>query len=201
MDREISPSKHEPVPKHSVRQPRNGENIPPFTRPGDKSQPRGIGGWLLVYIILTAIIIAVTIVMVYKLQMPPPQFFSQLRKTPGGQSIADLIYRLSWGYVIACWVWYLLYGWILFALCRCRRGILKYVKGMIIGTPIFNTILPFVAAAVVTSQIPGSDFWGAVRGAYGQLSRVILVCNYLYALAWLAYFILSSRVRDTWPNG
>lgn len=167
----------------------------------NNSAPSGIGGWLLVYIIWTALYIASAMFVVYKLQIPPQSFLAQLREAPGGQPIADLIYRLSWGYVIVSWAWYLLYAWVLLGLIQIRQGIVKYVKCMIICTPLFNTLLPFIAAAVVATQIPGADFWGAVQGAYGTLTVGFLITDYLYAFGWLAYFICSSRVRNTWPNG
>lgn len=163
--------------------------------------PSGIKGWLLVYVIWTAILIATTMFMVYKIQIPPELVLEKLRKAPGGESVADLIYRLSWAYVVVCWAWYLLYCWVLWRLILLREGIVKYVKIMIIGTPVFRTVMPLIAAAAVSALLPGADFWGAVRGAYGQLAINALICNYLYAFVWLAYFMCSARVRNTWPNG
>lgn len=137
---------------------------------------------------------------VYRLQLPPAATLAQLRLALP-ESVVDFIWRLSWGYVIASWAWFLFYGVILLLLIQLRQGILKYIKCMIIGTPLFNTMLPFVAGVLVAFQIPGSDFWGAVRGAYGRLTLILLAAEYVYAFAWLAYFMLSARVRNTWPNG
>lgn len=160
-----------------------------------------MGGWLLVYVIWTAIYLATAMFMVYMIQMPSQASLDQLRAVPGGGRVADIIYRLSWGYICVSWAWYLLYGWVLWKLVQLRQGLVKPVKFMIIATPIFDTLLPLAAAAVVTTQIEGADFWSAALGAYGAPVIIWLIIDYLNALVWFSYYTFSVRVKNTWPNG
>lgn len=160
-----------------------------------------MGGWLLVYVIWTIVYLVAAMFMVYMLQMPSQSSLDELRAVPVMEPIANLISRLSWGYVSLSWAWYMLYGWVLWKLIQLRQGLIKQIKFMIIGTPIFNTLLPLAAAAVVTTQIEGIDFWSAVLGAYGVPVIIWLVIDYLNALVWFSYCTFSVRVRNTWPNG
>lgn len=149
--------------------------------------PRGIGGWLLVYVIWTALSILVAIGISFRDAM---LYWDQI---PNLRSI-------TCGIAAGTCVWYLIYAWYLWQLIRLQTGAVAKIKTMIIGTPVFNTIVPIASACAIAAFWPVPDFGELLRSVYNQQTIMSLIGAYLIAFCWLAYFRRSRRVMNTWPE-
>lgn len=148
--------------------------------------PYGIGGWLLIYLVLTSCRIIIMIV----------------------QSLSELIISKETPYLIPAVastsvliiIWNIVYGVLLYRLVRLRRGAVTHIKAMLIAAPIFNMFLPFIFSGVLVRTI-GGQFSEIVQMAYDSSTVARLIGVTIAAAIWYNYFRVSKRIRNTWPEG
>lgn len=147
---------------------------------------RGIGGWLLVFIIWTAAgIIAAIGLCLYNLASA---------QRPGGAlgaiTIASNILSI---------LWYLVYAWLLKNMFQLKSGSLKPVLFMLIATPIFNLILPGLCGLGAALALPdiglGALLADIYRGVIAPAFAALII-----ACCWFVYFLKSQRVAATFPE-
>ena len=147
---------------------------------------RGIGGWLLVYVVLTALSIT----------------FTLLRSL---MDLSSALHPVLWrGELVAAlltFAWYLTYAAALYRLVRLKPGAVSRIKVMIALTPVFSACLPFAYSAVLVLSVPGASLLQVLRAVYSSCT----LWGHFFGMAvmafvWHRYFSVSERVRNTWPE-
>ena len=148
--------------------------------------PRGLGGWLLLYVVLGAISIVVMLV----------------------QLVRDLLYAVAnpallpaeLFIVVLSVVWYGLYALALYHIVRLHPGAVARIKKIIVGTVLVNAVLPFLFAMMLTLTVSGAQLMPILRAAYSAETLGNLFGMCVMAAIWYRYFCVSERVRNTWPE-
>ena len=97
--------------------------------------------------------------------------------------------------------WNIVYGVLLYRLVRLQRGAVTRIKEMLIATPIFYMLLPFIFSGLLSGSIPGAQFSAIVHAAYDSSTVIKLAGVATGAAVWYGYFRVSKRIRNTWPEG
>lgn len=144
---------------------------------------RGIGGWLLIYVIWTALaIIAALAINLYKIST-----------VNLGSLELNAFFYLT---LILTMAWYILYAVRLYALVKLKKGAVKKILFMIIGTPVFNTLILILTAIAITIFNPVISLGASMENVFGKETILNLGCAFLISWAWFAYFKFSNRVRQ-----
>jgi len=153
-----------------------------ITHPG----PKGIGGWLLLYVVLTAISIVAVLV-----QTGKDVLFVLNQPT--------LILAESF-IALLCVAWYGLYAVMLYRLVQRRAGAVAGIKKMIAGTALLNTVFPFLFSLALVLTVPGSNLAVILGAAYSAETLGGIFGTCVMAAIWYRYFCVSERVRNTWSD-
>ena len=147
---------------------------------------RGIGGWLLVYVVLAALGI---VIMLYQSLM---DLLLGFRMPPLFPSMA--------GTALLVIIWYLVYAVLLYQLVMLRRGAVARIKKMLVATLFFNALLPVPFSAILSLTVQDVSFVKALCASYAELPWANLLGMAVMCVVWYRYFSLSRRVRQTFPE-
>ena len=151
-----------------------------------RSVPRGIGGWLLLYVILAVlgmVMMLVSLVQDIRFAMTEPAVLP-------AQIVITL---LSAG-------WYVLYIRALYHLVLLHAGAVPRIKKMIVGTPLLNAVIPFIFAVVVVLTVPGVPLAFILGEVYTPEMLGNIIGSGFMAVIWYRYYCVSLRVQNTWPE-
>lgn len=135
-----------------------------------------IGGWLLFFVIVNALGIALSVPeiwngmkAIFTLELPP--------------GVAITVLAIAYLPVLALDILWVI---VLFRLCAVKRNAIKFVKIMLVVTPIVSILGAFL----------GSDPINKVD------TREICQLGYsiIGSCIWYAYFYMSKRVKQFWPK-
>lgn len=147
------------------------------------NSPHRIGGWLLIYVIWTALAIFAA------LGINLHKFLT----VNLGSSELNAFFYLT---LILTMAWYILYAVRLYALMKLKKGAVKKILFMIIGTPIINTLILVLTAFAITLFNPEISFGESLGNIFGKETVLNLGCAFVIAFACFTYFRFSDRVKQ-----
>jgi len=152
----------------------------------DQNDPRGVQGWLAVFLILLGL--AAPAIWLYRL-------VRGMNNSPNtALALGDrwpLLQALEWGLTIACVLgcWFIVYR--LFYV-RIRRSVVIAIAGIWVVN-----LGGFLCEAMILLGMTGTPLQGFLdNGGTGQFFRPIV-----FNLVWAAYLLKSRRVQNTYPAG
>ena len=181
--------------KRQVRQPLGAEGVVFGNKWMNRLEVQGIGGWLLVYVVLTCLSLFMQFVWCQR----EYRIFLNVPSVRLGTAVP-----LTLGLL-----WCVLYGAGLFRLvCRLWGGV-AHVRKMIVVTPFFHLCLPFVhvAALFLTSSRPEFITLSMALGMWEENLYVLsqyytpqvlgsILVSFVMAAVWYRYFSVSRRVAQ-----
>ncbi len=152
----------------------------------DREIVKGVGGWLLFFIITSVIGLLMDLRDVFNFARTGwDDFF-----TPG--AVVFLILTIG----ADCF-----YGYCLVCLATVKRYAVRLIKLTLIAYPLFAVGLPLLMLGAVLLFSGINLFTKEVLSeAYNAEVVIILVRTTIRSLIWYAYFSVSVRVKNTWPE-